>query len=198
MRTLLNHNHVITVSKSAKDSLIECGFNPDHIKVIYNGVEKVGSNVVSDNTFTIAFIGSLNYEKGVDILINSLASLKEHIENRNVETLIIGQGDQEEILRSLATKLNVNCQFVGFQSYPFTFSKKINLLVVPSRIEAFGLVIIEAMSQKVPVIGANIGCINEIISDGYNGILFDAENQQKLEDKILYTMNNYSKVELMD
>ena len=57
------------------------------------------------------------------------------------------------------------------------FFQKIDILIVPSKNEAFGRVILEGMRADIPVIATQIGGIPEIIEDGYNGLLIDYGNE---------------------
>jgi starch synthase len=57
---------------------------------------------------------------------------------------------------------------------------KAHILVLPSRYEAFGLVIAEAMSMGLAVIASRIGGIPHVLQDGLSGLLFDPEDQNRL------------------
>jgi glycosyltransferase involved in cell wall biosynthesis len=65
-----------------------------------------------------------------------------------------------------------------------------DIVVLPSRIEPLGLVMIEAGAFKKPFIGGNTGGIAEFIEDGKNGLLVDPENSKQLAEKIIYLLNN--------
>ena len=65
-----------------------------------------------------------------------------------------------------------------------------SLFVLPSRTEAMGRVLLEAMACKKPIIASNVGGIPEIIKDGYNGLLFESENVDDLAEKIRLVLSN--------
>ena len=65
-----------------------------------------------------------------------------------------------------------------------------DLIILPTYEETFGLIVVEAMLMKVPVIGSNAGGVPEIISDGKNGFLFETKNDNALLKKIDYIIEN--------
>ena len=65
-----------------------------------------------------------------------------------------------------------------------------SLFVLPSRTEAMGRVLLEAMACKKPIIASNVGGIPNVIKDGYNGLLFKSEKVDDLADKIRLVLSN--------
>jgi len=135
---------------------------------------------------TLGYFGRLVHEKGVDILLHALAHLPSH-----VNALIVGNGDQESILKSLAQELGVTDRITWRAQVPSTdmpaLYQKLDALVLPSRTlpnwkEQFGRVLIEAMACGVPVIGARSGEIPNVIGDA--GLLFDEGDATQLVEAI--------------
>ena len=105
--------------------------------------------------------------------------------------MLSGNGELFSEMQELAKELNLkNVVFLGNQ--PHDVLRKIyniaDASLVPSRNEAFGLVVIEAMASGTPVIGTNQGGIPEIINDEV-GLLFEPENYHDLADKIKMVLN---------
>jgi len=79
---------------------------------------------------------------------------------------------------------------------PVFFDKVIGMFegclfcVLPSRSEAMGRVLIEAMAAGKPVIGSRVGGIPGVITDGYDGFLFESENIDALADKMIILLSN--------
>ena len=65
-----------------------------------------------------------------------------------------------------------------------------SLFILPSRTEAMGRVLLEAMACEKPIIASNVGGIPEVIKNGYNGLLFKSENVDDLADKIRLVLSN--------
>ena len=68
--------------------------------------------------------------------------------------------------------------------------RKCSFLVVPSRSEGFGMVAVEGMACSKPVIATKVGGLEEIVIDGYNGLLVEKNNPNDLKEKILELINN--------
>jgi glycosyltransferase involved in cell wall biosynthesis len=124
--------------------------------------------------FTIAYVGRLVPEKGVDVLLEALAELPGVWRLR-----VVGHGPEEEKLKSRVRLLGISHR-VSFEGWlpsvrmP-TFYRELDALVLPSRsqdnwVEQFGRVLIEAMACAVPVIGSDCGEIPHVI--GNAGLVF--------------------------
>jgi glycosyltransferase involved in cell wall biosynthesis len=121
----------------------------------------------------ILYVGRLSPEKGLNELFIALKLLSKRI---SFEALIIGDGIDEKKYRDLVLKLKLcSCiQFLGPISWGdelFSIMRKCDVLVLPSKTEGLPLVLIEAMSQGVPVVATNVGGIPEIVEDRISGLL---------------------------
>lgn len=124
--------------------------------------------------FTIAYVGRLVPEKGVDVLLEALAELPGVWRLR-----VVGQGPEEERLKAQVRLLGLSHR-VSFEGWlPSVrmpaFYRELDALVLPSRsrpnwVEQFGRVLIEAMACAVPVIGSDCGEIPHVI--GNAGLVF--------------------------
>ena len=128
------------------------------------------------------YLGRLSYEKGLRTLIMAFAQI------RDVKLKIAGIGPQERNLKDLVTKLRLdNIDFVGFKTAGELNSlfSKASFNIVPSEWwENNPLSIIESYAAGVPVIGANVGGIPEIILDGETGYLFEMKKVDHLAEII--------------
>ncbi|VAW53818.1 Putative teichuronic acid biosynthesis glycosyl transferase TuaC [hydrothermal vent metagenome] len=150
----------------------------------------------------ILYVGRIHKTKGVDILFNALSLLlKTH---SDIHLIVIGGNlgfknyqKQENEMRALATRLNINSsiEFVGMQP-PETVVKYMQqsaLLVLPSRRETFGAVLIEAIASGTPVVATRCGGPDDFVTDSV-GALVDKENSQALADgieKVMLNLNDY-------
>jgi len=104
--------------------------------------------------------------------------------------LVVGKGDQNKA-RTLAISMGIldNVFFTGFVDE--TTLKKCYALcdvyVVPSRLEGFGLTVLEAMAASKPVVATNVGAIPEIMKDKENGILVEPNDINSMSNAI-YTI----------
>ncbi len=142
----------------------------------------------------ILYIGRLDKEKKVDILIESLRYINK---SQPFHLILEGKGQQQEYLENLVKKLGLRNQvsFIGYVD-----EKELSILyaiatifVMPSTAELQSLVTMEAMAMGLPVIGAHAGALPYLIKPDQNGFLFAPDDpidlsrklQQILEDQKL-------------
>jgi len=144
------------------------------------GITKEYKNIIS-------FAGKFTYFKGIDILLKAA----KIYENDDTLTLLAGDGQLFDEMTELAKKLNLK-NIVFLKNRPHDILRKLytiaDVSLIPSRNEAFGLVVIEALACGAPVIGTNSGGIPDIINDKV-GMLFEEENHEELARKIMDILN---------
>ncbi|MFQ5800305.1 MAG: glycosyltransferase family 4 protein [Candidatus Hydrothermarchaeales archaeon] len=170
-------DRIIAVSKYMKGMLKEFGVEEEKIRVIHNGVDIQPSPRGKERR--IVFIGALVKQKGVDVLIRAFKKVKG--KHEDLKLLIVGDGPEREKLETFATKLGLaDVEFKGYVEDPNPVFSTQSVLVLPSRIEGFGIVALEAMARGVPVIASKTGGIVEIVTHEENGLLFEKENHMTL------------------
>ncbi|MFQ6135701.1 MAG: glycosyltransferase family 4 protein [Candidatus Hydrothermarchaeales archaeon] len=182
---LKNADKIITVSEFLRDEVLNLGIKKEKVTTIYAGVSAdVGDRESKIDGETVAFIGALVRQKGVDILIRAFKMVKERLPKAKL--IIIGDGKERSSLEELAKDLRLeDVQFRGYYGELKGIFGESSLLVLPSREEGFGLVLLEAMNHGVPIIASRIGGIKEIVQNGYNGILVQKENPGELSRAIV-------------
>lgn len=139
----------------------------------------------------ILFVGKLEANKGCESLIRAFNIVIENISDTALT--LVGCGADESKLRKLSESLKIdkNINFAG--SIPSNEIAKYYLnsaVVVPSIcMDNSPMVIYEALSFGKPVIATNRGGIPDLIKDGYNGFLVDANNSQEMADAIINILN---------
>lgn len=190
------------VSEHIKRKAIELGVSEEKCKVIYQGinVDDADSKIIvpeeSSEITKIIVVARLDPEKGVDLAIQSLAIL--HKWNIRLPMEIIGSGSKEDELKELIDQLGLQ-KFVtlwGFKENSWVrdyLAQNANnaIYLQPSRNEAFGQSIIEAMAAGLPIVATKVGGIPEIIKDQENGLLCEPRNPNSIAEKILLLSNDY-------
>jgi glycosyltransferase involved in cell wall biosynthesis len=112
-------------------------------------------------------VGRFSDEKGFDTLIEAMDLLP------SARLLLVGDGEDRAALEDLVRRrgLEGRVTFTGWLAGRWTLQVGLDVLAVPSRSEGFGLVVIEAMQDGIPVVATEVGGLTEIIRDGENGLL---------------------------
>jgi glycosyltransferase involved in cell wall biosynthesis len=144
--------------------------------------------------FVILSIGRLEVEKGMDLLIEAFDLFAE--DHPDAELRIVGKGSREAELREMASRSNhpSRITFVGYLS-PESILEELhfaNVLAVASRIEAFGVAFVEAMSTGLPVLATKTGGPDSIVPD-YAGFLATLESVPSLFVGLKNIYSNYYK-----
>ncbi|HIM75465.1 MAG TPA: glycosyltransferase family 1 protein [Campylobacterales bacterium] len=187
-----NIDLILPVTMQVKEQLIK--FIPSvvrpKVEVLYVGSDEGENEEVFDlssKSFNIGMVGRINRDKGQHLLLNAVSLLKK--KGLNINAYIVGNPMQESYLEELKTdvkekKLEECFVFLGFVKNPHSFYRACDTVVLASRKETFGLVLVEAMKVGVSVIGANSGGVVEIIDDKKTGLLFESQNAESLADAI--------------
>lgn len=134
------------------------------------------------NKFSIIFIGRITPIKGVDILIEAFLQFSKAI-NRQSSLTICGPVEDASYYRLLKERTESHSNIIWVQWSRSELCEKLpsyDVLVLPSRGEVFGIVLIEAMAAGVIPVGANSGGIPEVINDGRTGFLFNTGSSKSL------------------
>jgi len=130
--------------------------------------------------------------KGIDSVIRSLPAVVEEV--GPLEYLLIGEGDDLPRLRALAAGLGVSryVTFAGGMSDADLRRQyeRCSLFVLPSRKEGFGIVFLEAMSFRKPVVGGAHGGTPSVVSDGETGLLVDNADVSGISRSIIKLLSD--------
>lgn len=182
----------IASSSKAKEKLIWWGAPETKIFVslLTINVDKYRKIKKEPQTGRILYVGRMTRQKGVDLLINAAAEMTEEFNLR-----VVGNGTENEIqtLKQLAVKKKVSdritwCGFKEGQELLDEY-RKAELFILPTRGDCFGLVLVEAMCAKLPIITSKYADgAYDIVREGINGSIvdpFDAEGFAKAIDKAI-------------
>tara|TARA_Y100000310_G_scaffold315547_1_gene366228 strand:+ start:391 stop:1572 length:1182 start_codon:yes stop_codon:yes gene_type:complete len=197
---ILYNANVITInSLTAKRELINRfpNLNQDKIKLIPMGIDLniFKPTSINNKDTNILFVGRIVEQKGLKYLIKAI----KKINDKNIKLLIIGKGPYINNLKQLIKSLNIENQveFLGSKNQKEIshYYNLADIFVLPSvttktGTEALGLVLVEAMACKTPVIGSSSGGIKDIIKDNETGLIFQEKNSDELANKILEILNN--------
>lgn len=143
-----------------------------------------GGTVRRDRTKYALTVAKLDKRKGVDVLLHAIAALREC----GMRFVVAGDGPEEISLRRLVSQLGIEDRVelmgrVNYEDIP-ALVRDCEFFVLPSRIEAFGIALLEAMAFEKAVLATRVGGIPEFVTDGFNGLLVPAEDSQALAAKL--------------
>jgi N-acetyl-alpha-D-glucosaminyl L-malate synthase BshA len=178
-------DRVIAVSEFLRREALALGASEEKTRAIYAGVEPRPGMVkgVTAQGKRILFIGALVRQKGADLLIRAFKKVAE--KHEDAELLLVGDGGERRNLQGLSRALGVRVQFRGYVDKIDGVLRRSALLVLPSREEGFGLVLLEAMAAGVPVVATRVGGIPEVVVSGENGLLVGKEDVDALAEAII-------------
>jgi len=171
-----NVSKFVVPSKFYLEKFVEWGFNRDQFIHIPNFIDiaKYTPDFTAGNHFV--YFGRLGHEKGLETLIKASALAKAPL-------TIVGSGPEEEKLKKLAFDLDIHVDFLGYQSGDNLHNaiRSARAVVLPSEwYENAPISIMEAYALGVPVIGANIGGIPELIKEEETGFTFTSGSVDSL------------------
>lgn len=177
---------IISISETVKNFLIDYfEVKSEKITTIYNGINyshfEKGRKLIPDfNSPVIGVVGRLEDVKGHIYLLEALKIIKEKY-NLSPSVLLAGDGSlRTELEKYTITNHLDSVKFLGDISNVPNFLSQIDILIIPSINEGFGLVVLEGMVSSKVVIASDIKVMQELIKDGETGLLFQSENANSL------------------
>lgn len=194
----LKHKAIHTVSDTTKHDLIKFGATKS-IYVIPNGIEIKDVKNMEVNLFQFIYIGRLVFYKNIEVAIKAIAIAKKKFPE--ISLVIAGDGPHRKSLERLVLDLDVqqNVRFAGYVSD----QEKEKLLassqamIFPSLCEGFGIVILEAFSQKKPVLVSDVHPLSDIVTDNVTGFVLSPHDENQWAETFTNMIENPQKSQNM-
>jgi glycosyltransferase involved in cell wall biosynthesis len=193
---------IIAVSNAVRDVLVTGGVPAEMIEVIRTGIAFPQAVPVrsqrlharqqfglSEDAFVIGQLGAFTREKGQDVAIAAW----EQLGLPGSQLILAGDGQEREGL----AEANPGVLFPGFVEDRALFYAALDVLVMPSRSEAWGLAALEAMAHALPVIASDVGGLREMISDRATGLLVPVGDAPALADGLRWVAGNADEARLI-
>jgi len=155
---------------------------------------KPSNSPKNNDTITVGTIKKLSLKYGIDTLIKGFAEARDSLMKSDEQTasklrlLIVGGGEDRNSLERLADSLNISnlTEFAGAVPYASVpdFLNKLDIYVAASRLESFGVAILEASACALPVIVTDVGGLPEVVEDGVTGKIVQRDDPHALAKAI--------------
>jgi glycosyltransferase involved in cell wall biosynthesis len=192
---------VIAVSKNVENNLLKQGFRSAKVKQIYLGIDtakfacsRTVTNTVGDRRLVIGMIARFQKVKAQDLFVQCVDRLIRSGQGESLQFVMVGGntfGNPEdatytqEVYRYIEEHgLDKYIERLGERKDIPELLSRFDILVVPSRNESFGMVIVEAMAARCAVIASNCDGPTEIIQHNDNGLLFPVGQVEGLAQAI--------------
>ncbi len=193
-------DRIVAISNSVATKFNEV-YPTNNVEVIYNIIDKdkiINKSKEEDisfdkNKINFVSVGRFHQMKGYSRLIDVLNKLNIDKKLDNVMVTLIGDGEEFDLVKNKVNEYNLTdkVNLVGRKSNPYVYVKNGDCFIMCSHYEPFGLVILEAMILKVPVLSLDVLSIREIFKDSYGEIFPNSE--EGLYNGILDVINNPKK-----
>jgi glycosyltransferase involved in cell wall biosynthesis len=173
---------VITVSEAARRRYLEASWDrTDHVVTVHNGIRagtEPGSGLrvrgelgIGERDIVLAMVTVLRPGKGHDLAALAVNSLRQKYPN--LKLLVLGDGPgRAEIERQLEVAGDA-VVMAGFRDDVLAVLDGVDILVHPTRIDAFPTALLDALAARVPIVATAVGGIPEIVTDGETGLLLN-------------------------
>jgi len=171
-------DHIISVSRHVQEwGVVALGVPLEKSSVIYHGVPiydiSDSSRKEATEPLVIGCLARFEKRKGIETLVRAMVEVSKSYPD--AQLLLAGNDPTEYsyVIKNLIRKLSIekNVKVLGFCATPLDFLNSLDVFAFASTSEGFGMVLIEAMSVKCPVVGSDIYPINHIVQNGKTGIL---------------------------
>ena len=190
---------LVAVSDDIRRVVIQNGVSADAIQVVHSGIElsqrfdSLNGEAIRERYHlqshqpVIGTIGNLFPRKGHEYLIEAVEDIRKVVPD--IFCFIVGTGEKkytEKIKDMVGTKGLESCfAFVGFQADPLQYLAAFSVFVLPSIIEGFPIVLLEAMAMGKPVVASQVGGVPELVEDGVTGVLVPSGSSESLGKAII-------------
>lgn len=129
-------------------------------------------------------------QKGIPYALEAMRRIRSDFPRAHL--VIAGDGEQASELRRLASRLGIadHVHWLGWRADAADLMAALDVFLLPSLREGFGLVLLEAMSRRLPIVASHVGAIPEIVIDGETGILVEPRNVDQLAKAMTRLLND--------
>ena len=188
---------IVCISDAERESALrEKICKPNKLQVIYNGIdlEEIEKTTpmsrdqlgIPEDAFVVGMVGRLSKQKAPDTFVKAAKLIKEKIPNAFF--LMVGNGELRDKVEELINQYDLGSSslITGWVDNPTAYMKIMDVGMLLSRWEGFGLVLPEYMACGVPIVATNVDAIPNIIKDSVNGMLVNEDDYYEAANKVIF------------
>jgi len=188
--------YIVVTAALKRQATDKLHIDADRIVLVYNGSEE--PRTISDKEkaalrrelgvgdgFVVGLVGRIEQFKGQHILIDAIEKLRG--EGLDASAVIVGgcmDTDYLDDIKRRVEERGLPVVFRGFHDNIPELMQCFDVSVLTTKLETFGLVLVEAMLAGVPAVGSDAGGVPEIIDDGETGLLYDSFDADSLAERL--------------
>lgn len=189
---------IICISDAEKQSALDKKIcREDKLHVIFNGVDieayengvhgaiKRRNLNIPEDAFVVGMVGRMSPQKAPDVFVKMAKQVKDEVSNAHF--IIVGNGNQEDEIRKYAEDngFSDSLHITGWVDNPMSYVELFDAACLLSRWEGFGLALPEYMMASKPIVASRVDAIPNIIRDGENGLLVEADDATGASEAVL-------------
>ena len=198
----LRSEKIIAISNAVRDFLVNRGevFEPKNIEVVHYGYQKQINRESDkfDSTGKVIKLGTisrLTEQKDIPTMMSAFRMYKD--ESHLSSLSILGAGPLETQLRESTKVLGLaeSVKFLGRSAFIYDFLTGLDVFILTSKYEGFGMVLLEAMDAGIPIVASRNSAIPEVLGDDFPGLCTTGDSQDFFEK--INNLNNPAYRELV-
>jgi glycosyltransferase involved in cell wall biosynthesis len=188
------------VAPPEKIRVVNMGVDPDRYDPARFAPERAAIRAefgLAPDSPVVGAVARLVPDKGVEHLVDAMAQVVARC--ANAQCLIVGDGPLRPALTAQVNRLGLRRRilFTGHLTEALRAFAALDLFVLPTYREGFGVVFAEAMSMEVPVIASRIAPVTEVVADGETGLLIELGNVAGFAEAILALLEDEARRKAM-
>jgi glycosyltransferase involved in cell wall biosynthesis len=178
---------IICISTHDHNTAIAHGIPPSRLRLVFNGIANIPATeatYIDIPARDVLFVGRFDQQKGADLFIQALAELAPNVSAYMIGDAVLGVDGLPQPTNNVKLTGWIPREQVG------AYMARVQVVVIPSRWEGFGLVALEAMRCNRAVIAANVGGLKDLVIDNVTGLLVKPNSSTALADAIKTAMKS--------
>jgi len=143
-----------------------------------------------DGVLRVGFFKHLHEVYGPNVLLKAFSRVSKKLEN--AELFVFGEGELKNDLFILARRLDIDnkVHFLGFVRNVPKVMAPMDITVMPSLVESFGVAAVESQALRIPIVASRVGGVPEVILDGETGFLVPPGDEKSLADRMIKLLSD--------